>query len=56
MRIKSSDHELTKGDLSIGFGTASEGKDLEDGTRVDLVSGDLIFITKDLNVVFDPVN
>ena len=54
LKIMNADHSKTMGDWTIGYNDQS--KELADGTQVDLVSGDLVFITEDLNVVFDPVN
>lgn len=53
LKLKTSSHE-TLGEYSIGFN--DDSKELTDGTEFTLNRGDLVFITKDLAVVFDPVN
>ena len=54
LTIKNANQSKTMGDWTIGFN--DDSKELKDGTEVTMSAGDLVFITKDLNVVFDPVN
>lgn len=55
LKLTTSEHR-TLGDYSIGFGEASAGREMPDGTQVTLEAGDLVFITEELEVVFDPVH